>query len=56
MIGTLQFIKKGLTHKIYPVNQLEKEFIDKEFDKRHRQDCMVWLNKPNPFGFSVFIA
>jgi hypothetical protein len=45
-----------LTMKVYPLSQKDRDFVDKEFDKLHRQGRINWTTQPTPFGFPVFVV
>ena len=45
-----------IVHKVYPLGERDRQVIDEEFDKLHKQGKMKWSTRPTPFGFPVFVV
>ena len=52
---TLQFDAKLTSSKIYSVNQANKNFIDKEFDKLQQQNKLKFISQSTSFSYSMFV-
>ena len=44
------------TPKVYPVGSQDREVIDKEFDKLHRNDKLRWITDVTSYDFSMFVV
>ena len=42
--------------RVYPLGIKDREIVDVEFDKLHRQDRMAWSTQPTPFSFPCFVV
>lgn len=42
--------------KVYTVGEEDRQFIDKEFNKLHKDGKMSWTTNPTPFGYPVFVV
>ena len=42
--------------KVYPLGIKDREVVNREFDKLHKQGRMSWTNEAIPFSYPVFVV
>lgn len=47
---------KPTAAKVYPLNPEDRQVVDEEFDRLHRQGKMSWTSGPTPYAYPVFVV